>query len=103
MPGHARLQLEGVDLGVLADRPAFGEAGQRLLRERKACAAGQHEAEHDFLQHDLPFDGSIRELCAASPVEARECRLSGGWKIPIEGRLTWRQSRPQDETVDKRR
>src|SRR6202521_672770 len=30
MPGHARLELEGVDLGVLADRPAFGEAGQRL-------------------------------------------------------------------------
>src|ERR1700681_128320 len=24
-------------------------------------------------------------------------------EIPIEGRLTWRQSSPQDETVDKRR
>ena len=123
MPIHARLELEGVDLGVLADSPAFGEAGQRLqfravaqqtfkdiaghhlgravldhgqhqagrlgldhgiddtshlllLRGRNAGAAGQNEAKHDFLQHDLPFAGGM--LRAESPVKAGECKLWAG-------------------------
>ena len=46
MPGDARLELEGVDLGVLADGPALGEARQRLQLRAVAQQAFEDIARH---------------------------------------------------------
>ena len=87
VPGHSRLQLEGVDLGIRTHGPAFRQAGQRLERRAVAQQAFediardhlgravldhcQHQAGRLGLDHDvdhaarLRFLSQCRQTCAA--------------------------------------